>query len=144
MSNFVLFSGVYWIILNEYLDIRLHAVTLTGDLYTMIKVYTYSPDILESSLNCTSIAPKYWNLFFHSLISRERIHIIFCRSSHHTVQIFVPPGTHYYWVVVGGVNCKLSQGFITSQAVRESNPRLLDLGSNALSTRPRAPLNNRI
>ena len=52
-----------------------------------------------------------------------------------------PPGTHYYWVARGGVDSKLAQGFYTRLAPRESNPRPLDLGSYALTTRPRAPLN---
>ena len=57
----------------------------------------------------------------------------------HTVPIFVPPGTHYRWVGRGGVDLKFAQGFYTWTTMRESNPRALDLGSNALTARPCAP-----
>ena len=62
----------------------------------------------------------------------------------HTVPIFVPPSTHCCWVDWGGVDSKLAQGFFTWPTLWESNPRPLDLGSNALTTRPHASICNNV
>ena len=60
-------------------------------------------------------------------------------EDNHTLAIFVLPGTHYYWVTRGGVDSKHAQGFYTRPVLRESNPSLQDLRSNALTIQPRAP-----
>ena len=57
----------------------------------------------------------------------------------HSVSIFIPPGTHYCWVDRGSVDFELAQGFHTWLALQESNPRPLDLRSNALTSWQRAP-----
>ena len=57
-----------------------------------------------------------------------------------TIQPWIyAPGTHYCWVAWGNVDSKLAQGFCKWPALRESNPRPLDLRSNALTARPPAP-----
>ena len=53
-------------------------------------------------------------------------------------QSVIPPSTHYCWVDWGGVNSKLAQRFYTWPVLWESNPRPLDLRSNALTTPPRS------
>ena len=42
-------------------------------------------------------------------------------------------GTHYCWVAGNNVDSKLAQGFYTWLLLRESNPRTLDIKSNALT-----------
>ena len=50
-----------------------------------------------------------------------------------SVPIFIPPGTHYWWVDRGGVDLKLAQGFNTWPALWELNPRPLDLRVQCLN-----------
>ena len=74
----------------------------------------------------------------------------------HTVPNFPPLGTHYCWVDRSGVDSKFAQGFYTTSVhptvvgigwnwycisviLYERALRPLDLGSNALTNRPRAP-----
>ena len=48
-------------------------------------------------------------------------------------------GTYYCWVARGNVDSMLAQGFYIWPVLWESNPRFLDLGSNALTIRLHAP-----
>ena len=99
-------------------------------------VYVYSPDMLVSSADLTLITLMYWNSLL-SFISLGVVQHFSAAEAIHIVLTFVPPGTHYYWIVRGGADLKFDQGFYTWPALRESNPRHLDLGSNVLTTRPR-------
>ena len=57
---------------------------------------------------------------------------IFCNWSYSYRTNF--RSTWYHWVARGGVDSKLAQCFYTLPALRESNTRLLDLMSNAVTT----------
>ena len=58
----------------------------------------------------------------------------------HTMQTFIAPGTHYWDVDRGAVDSKLAQGVDAIPALQELNPRPLDVGSNTITTQPRARL----
>ena len=97
-----------------------------------IKVYVYSPDI---PVDFRVIIPRYWNSLFHSLVSLEGNATQFSATeATYTVPILVPPGTHYCWVNRGGVVSKLARGYYTWPALRESEPRPLDLISKIIYT----------
>ena len=88
-------------------------------------MYVYSPDISVNSSQCH--------------IPRDNAAQFSAAVAICTIPIFVPPGTHYCRVDRGGVDSKLAQGFYTWPGLTVSNSRPLALGSNALTTRPRAP-----
>ena len=92
------------------------------------------------SADFTVIAPRYWNLLSQSHHLPGKNSAQFSAAvAIQTVPIFIPPGTHYYWVDRGSMDSKLAQGFYTWPTLPELNPRPLDLGSNALTTRQLAP-----
>ena len=92
----------------------------------------------------TLITPGYWNSLFHRPISPASIQRnIFAAEAIHTVPIFRATWYYYFWVDRGNGDSKLAQSFYTWPALRESNPRPLDLGSNALTIRPHTPRDNK-
>ena len=96
----------------------------------------YNPDIPVGSADFTSSTTRYWNLISHSLTSLVRMqHNFSAAVAIRTVPILTPPGALYCWVDNGDVDSMLTPGFCTWPALRESNHRLLDLGSIALTTR---------
>ena len=42
---------------------------------------------------------------------QSHLHVYSAAEIIHTAQIFVPPGTHYYWVARGGTDSKLAEDF---------------------------------
>ena len=100
----------------------------------MVKVVIYRLDIPE---DFTSITPRYWNSLFNSLVlllcPRAQCSTFSAAEAIHAVPIFVPPGTHYYWVGRVGVDSKLGQCFYTSE-LRESNPLPIHLWSKHSAT----------
>ena len=108
--------------------------------YIKVKVHVYNPDISGSSKDFSLITPRYWNSLTQSHLPVEN-KAIFLRLKPFTHYLFfVLPGNHYCWFYRGGDGWKLVQGYYTWPALWEANPRLLDFGSNALTTRPRALL----
>ena len=103
-----------------------------------------SPDIPLGSADLTLITPRCWNSLFLTHIPGENAAQFSALVTIHTVPIFIPPGTHCSWVDRGGVDSKLSQGFYTWSVMQESNPKPLDLGASALTTRPLAPQTSEI
>ena len=101
------------------------------------KVYVYSPYIPVDWADFTLFSPRYWNSY--SLISLGRIQSIFCSSSQsHSTNFH---STWYSLLLGGQRRCGFRVGprLYTWPALRESNPRPLDLRSSALTIRPRAP-----
>ena len=102
-------------------------------------MYVYRPDIHGSSADFTLITPRCLNSLSQSHLPGEDAADFLQLKPFTQHQIFVPPGTHYCWVDEGDVDSKLIRGFYTWLALRESNQRPLNLGSSALTLRPRAP-----
>ena len=78
-----------------------------------VKVLIYSPDIPDSSADFTLYLPRYWNSLCNGLISLRRMQSFAAANAIHTFSVFVPPGTHYCWVVRGNVDSNLVHGFYT-------------------------------
>ena len=105
-------------------------------------VCIHGPDIPICSSDLTWITPRYWNSLFqfplpggkYSTISaNEAIHMISINFLFHLVPITAGwPET--VWIQ------GLTKAFTHDQRCRNQTSRPLDLGSNALTTRPCAPL----
>ena len=110
-------------------------------------MYVYSPDIPSRFRRHYIHYPQVSELTLsQSHLAGENAAQFSTAVAIHTVPIFVPSGTHYCWMDRGSVDSKFTQGFYTRTVLRawESNPRHQDLGTNALTIPPRAPLRNAI
>ena len=75
-------------------------------------MHVYSPDIPS---RCSGLYINFPQVLEHILsqshLPRENAAQFSAAVAIYTVPIFVPPGTHYYWVGRGGVDSNLAQGF---------------------------------
>ena len=108
-----------------------------------LKMFIYSPNIPSRFCGLYINYPHILELTLsQSHLPGENAALFLQLKPFTQYQFLIPPGTNYCWVDRLDVGSKLAQSFYTGPALQESNPRHLDLGSNALTTRPRAPLSS--
>ena len=91
----------------------------------------------EGTADFTLFTSRYWNSLFHSLIHLGRMQCIFCSCKPFAQYQFL---LHLVPIIAGWTETvwiqNLPKAFYTWPTLQESNPRPLDLGSNALTIRP--------
>ena len=104
-----------------------------------VRAYVYSPDMPKSSADFTLIAHRYWNsIFQYHLLGEIAVHFLELNQfTQYQIFFRLIPITAGWTETVW--THELTQGFYARPAPWESNPRPLDLGSNALTTTPHAP-----